>query len=221
MNRNSAVSLVLTLVSVGQCGLFGFQEDGLSKERNRRLTSALYQEAKAAGGKLYKVIQANPANLYGDLPALTRASDEILLVHIVRSGGQLSPSGTHPIRTYHAQVIQCLKGNVANNIVWFSTLAGMVQFDSTTAAAASIGNFMAPADGGRYLLFLRYSRGQEDQLTPARRLAGDGVQGAFELNDEVIEPSYRGDALVRPYWHMAVPTFLGQVQGLVKSQKQP
>ena len=54
-------------------------------------------------------------------------------------------------------------------------------------------------------MFLRYARGDEQQLMPALQLVGEGVQGAFEVRDEVVYPAYLGRAAAAAQAQAAPP----------------
>jgi len=168
--------------------------------------------------KDHAVRKPNPANLYSDLPTLAAASDTIVLAQISRNSCGMGPSGHDPVTTYEAQAIAVYKGSLQGRF-WFSVPTGATPVAPRVVSAVSYAGFTPPHNGGRYILFLRFSRGEEAQITRGLRLTGDAVQGAFELNDELLEPTLRGDALRKRYWHTPVSGFLSQIEALIKSQR--
>lgn len=194
--------------------------DAIDAYRRSIQESALHQQTIAAGGTLHRIRRTEPAKLAGDLQSLVKQSDEIVLVQIARNSCQVSPSGEEPITMYQAGVIRRWKGFGSDSIV-FSVPFGMVVFDRDTRADASIPGFQPPRNGHRYVLFLRFSYGDERQLAPALRLVGDSVQGAFEVSDETINPAFHLDSLDQKYMGVPVPQFLKEVQSAVDAQKQP
>jgi hypothetical protein len=181
------------------------------------LNSPLYQRARSAGGSLAEVHEANPARLYADLASLYKASDAVLLVHIDRSGSELSTSGSDVLTEYTATVVIDFYGGPAwgangGATVRFFIPTGMIAFDQNTRAAVSVHNFLPLADGKRYLVFLRSATGDAGRLDPGFRLTGDGVQGAFEVTDEKVAPNFHGDALWQKYKGASVATLVGDVR---------
>jgi hypothetical protein len=167
-----------------------------------------------AGGHLEEVRDAEPMELHANLVSLMKQSDEVLLVHIVRNSCQISPSGEQPITIYQAVVLRKWKGPVVQDVVYFAVPMGHLQFDKQTSAISSVHGFHPLVNGKRYVLFLRFARDQERQLTPARRLTGSAVQGAFRLEDEKVMPAYELDKVARKYSRMSVAQFLEEVQTL-------
>jgi hypothetical protein len=195
-------------------GLCGQEADTAREERFRVESSPLHQRAVAASGQLYTVGNANPSNLYGSLQALMNASDLVILGHINGNSSELCPSGTAPMTVYEVGIIQTYKGVEPEPTVHVSLPTGMVVFADGSRASASVKGFLPLENGERYVLFLRSARGAERQITPGLRLAGDGVQGAFLLDDETVRPNFREDAFWRAYFSMPVPAFLSQVASL-------
>jgi hypothetical protein len=194
------------------------QEDAEREERLRIESSVLHQRAIAAGGKLHTVNDANPSNLYASLTALANASDLVILAHVGENSCGLSPSGTAPVTIYEVGVFHIYKGH-ADPTIHVSLPTGAVSFADGTHTSSSVASFFPLVDGGRYVLFLRSARGEERRVTPGYRLAGDGVQGAFLLDDETVMPNFRGDAFWRTYFKMSVPDFLSQVTSLTEKRE--
>ncbi len=188
------------------------------QERQDRLqASPLHQRARAAGGNLQTTRKALPANLYGDLASLMKASDEVLFVQIIRNGCTLSPSGEDPITMYTAFILRKWKGHSLDTIT-FSVPTGSVAFDRNTFASTAAPGFKTLLNGGRYVLFLRFARGEETKLTPALRLTGDALQGAFEVENGRVQPVFFPDLLYKKYRNAAVLGFLDEIKSLAVAQ---
>lgn len=181
--------------------------------------SPLHQRAIDSGGTLHQICAVTPANLLNDLASMMRDSDDVVLVSIFRNSCQVSPSGEDPVTFYDAVVLDQWKGTTGD-LATLSVPMGMVAFDRDTRAATSIPGFRPLQNGGRYVLFLRFARGDEKQLTPALRLVGDGVQGAFELSDEKVYPAYRLDSVAPKYEGFFLSQFLDEVQSLTTANGQ-
>jgi hypothetical protein len=182
----------------------------------------LHAKAKAAGGYLKKVRRATPGQFYADLASLIKASDDVLLVQIRDNHCDLSPSGDDPITQYSADIIRRWKGFEREQVT-FSVPMGLIIFDEQrkTRASTSIEGFQPFLNGHRYLVFLRFSNAGERQLTPARRLTGDAIQGGFELVNELVHPMYRLDPIFKKYENASVPAFLGEITTVAASQGAP
>ncbi|MGO9270285.1 MAG: hypothetical protein ACLQOO_08550 [Terriglobia bacterium] len=192
-----------------------------AKEHLRAMqTSPLRQRAIAAGGELRDVHKANPANLAGDLPSLMQKSDEVLIVHILGNSCQVSPSGEDPITVYEGEVLRKYKGYTVGDRIAFSVPVGGVEFDPKTRASTAVEGFRPMLNGERYLLFLHFARGDERKLAAGLRLTGDGVQGAFKLEEEKVYAAYHEDSLWRKYRGVGVPQFLNDVESLAAAQRQ-
>ncbi len=164
-----------------------------------------------------EVHEANPAKLYPDLASLYKASEAVLLVHVNRNGCKLSPSGNDVITEYNATVILDFYGGPAwgengGATARFTIPSGMVAFDQDARAAVSVRNFSPLMNGKRYLVFLRSAAGDDGRFDPGFRLTGDGVQGAFEVTDEIVAPNFHGDALWQKYRGASVATLVGDVR---------
>jgi hypothetical protein len=181
--------------------------------------SSLRQRAVEAGGRLYEVRDATPQKLFGTVASLMEASDEVLLVHVDRNASQLSPQGDHPITFYVGTVLRKWKGS-SSGAVTFAVPAGTIVFDPSTRAAASIRGFRTIENGLRYLVFLKFSNTEERGLTPALRLTGDAVQGAYALEGEKISPVYHLDPIGQKYRGSSARTLLDQLDLLSDSQKK-
>jgi hypothetical protein len=189
------------------------------QEQERIQNSPLHQAAVGAGGILKLAKKPNPANLYPDLASLMKASDEVLIVHMVSNAGTLAPSGSDAITVHQALIIQSIKLGIPNQTIWISVPVGTVIFDHNTRATASYQGFMPPSDGDRHVVFVRHPRGQEQTVLPGLRLTGDGVQGAFLLTDQdQVEPAFREDGLWRTYWHVSTESFLNTLTALAAAQ---
>ncbi len=150
--------------------------------------SPLHQRVKAAGGKYAGVRLIPSASLHPDLAALMKVSEDVVLIHVVRNSCQLSTSGEDIVTMYDAQVIKTYKGSSSpGTTIWFSIPVGGFHFGEAGRATVSSPGFNMLENGGRYLVFLRFARGNEEKVTAARRLSGgDGLQGAFELDHELV-----------------------------------
>jgi len=191
-------------------------------EHERMRASELYMRAQAAGGNVSTLRKVDPAKLYPSLSQLVKASEQVLLVHINRNWGQLSPSGTDPTTMYEATLIQSLKGPPPDRTVLFSVPAGTVAFGPHSHATVNVQGFLPAQNGKRYLLCLRFAQGAEKQITPGLRLTGgDGVQGAFVLEDEQARANFGDDPIAPQYYHRPVSAFLNEVQGLAGGRPEP
>ncbi len=146
-----------------------------------------------------------------------KASDEVLLVHITDNVCQLSPSGEDPITMYKGIVLRKWKGHTFDSVT-FSIPMGLVSFADNSRAFTSIPSFRALQNGGRYVVFLRFSQGEERRLMPALKLTGDAIQGAFALENERVSPVFWADSLSKIYRNAAVPKFVDEVKSLAQTQ---
>jgi hypothetical protein len=205
MIAKNVVAAAIFAIGIGAGWRSASGQNVFQQEQDRIQNSALHQAAVAAGGILKLAKKPNPANLYPDLASLMKASDEVLIVHIVSNAGTLAPSGSDAITVHQALIIQSIKLGIPNQTIWISVPVGTVIFDHSTRATASYQGFMPPADGDRHVVFLRHPRGQE--------------QGAFLLNDQdQVEPAFREDALWRTYWHVSTESFLNTLAALAAAQ---
>jgi hypothetical protein len=163
------------------------------------------------------VRHANSAKLLKDLASLVAESDDIVIVHINRATAKPSPSRDGPITVYEATEIRGIKGGLPR--IRFIVPVGTALSDNLAPVSVAYEGFTPLAEGKRYVVFLQMSRTTEPDRVMHFRLTGDAIQGAFELNDELIEPAFRADALWRLYWHMSVLEFLDKVEALVISQR--
>ena len=195
-------------------------QDALAQMEQRIENSAVHQRAKAASGGLLKERHhANAAVLYADLAALMKASDAVLLVHIVRNMCGVSPSGQDVITWYHASVLHHWKDNRIGSDVHFTVPGGMIGFADGTRVLSTMDDYHPLLNGHRYVVFLRVSQGQERQVTPGYRLTGDAVQGAFELDNESVHPMYRTDTLRGKYDNVSVPALLNEILAVANVQR--
>jgi len=209
MIANRVVAAAVVAIGMGAGWRSASGQNVFQQEQDRIQNSALHQAAVAAGGILKLAKKPNPANLYPDLASLMKASDEVLVVHMVSNAGTLAPSGSGAITVHQALVIQSIKLGIPNQTIWISVPVGTVIFDHNTRATASYQGFMPPSDGDRHVVFVRHPRGQEQ----------NGVQGAFLLNDQdQVEPAFREDALWRTYWHVSTENFLNTLTALAAAQ---
>jgi hypothetical protein len=201
----------------------GAQRLTFPEYRKKLEESPLHRRAIAAGGNLHEVREVAPEKLYPDLASLAKASDGVFLVHIIRNSCTVSPSGNDVITLYKALVLHDWKGmhlgrgipHSYGTTLDFSVPGGLVGFDDKTRASLSIRGFKPLQDGGRYVVFLRFARGEERQVTPALRLAGESVQGAFGLENEEVHPVLALGAPATKYLKSRVPEFLTEVRSAV------
>lgn len=212
--RLPAICIAWAFASAGSALAQESPDSMIREYRDRLQASALKQAALDAGGDLKKTRVVSAAKLLPSLKALFDASDRVVIAQIVRSDCQLAPSGVDAITMYGALVLRNMKGSRLGQVLDFSVPVGMVAFDRTTRASVSVPGFRPMRNGGRYVLFLRWSEQEEKQTTPALRLAGEGVQGAFELDDETVMPAFTGDVLHHKYHSVSASAFLAELQSL-------
>jgi hypothetical protein len=183
----------------------------LEAARQGQLDTALHQRVSAAGGKLVETQDAKTSNLSKDLPSLISRSDEVVLAHVLTSYGGVSLSGDRVQSHYDVQVLRTWKGpHAAGDVIRFFVPAGGLPFSDGSQAERRVHGFASLRNGGRYVLFLRSTAG-DGQSAPGLWLAGDGVQGAFLLSEERVQPAYRQGPLWRTYNQQAVPEFLTEL----------
>jgi len=184
-----------------------------------------------------------------NLFTLMQQSDEIILASTF--GDQtsaLAPSGQDVVAYFDVKVLRTWKGtHKVGDLVTFAMPWGAVNCglpvkngQANSAAVTMTGglDWETVRYAGPYVLFLRQSRGEETELTPALRLTGgDGMQGLFVVHSaydqdctcvmpgsltkcnasldsskEVVSVRYRLDPLKEKYEGMPVPQFLQEVQ---------
>jgi len=189
--------------------------------RQRLLQTTLHQRVVAAGGKLDEVRDAQVDDLAGDLPSLMTRSNEILLVHLLTTYGGVSPSGNSVLTHYEAQILQSWKGaHRAGDVVTVWVPAGGLVFPDGTQASRRVRGLSGLRSGGRYVLFLRSSsKSNNSQNIPGFWLVGDGVQGAFLLDEEKVRAAYTQGALWEAYNQSDVSGFLDKLGGLSAGQR--
>jgi hypothetical protein len=187
-------------------------------QENVRSTPAATHATSANSNSIRK---ADPTNIYGDLAGIIKASQQVVIAHINGDECHLSSSGTDSITVYGATIVQRLKGVQTPQVISFTVPTGIVTLKSGARVMTSYEGFTPPAPGKRYLLCLRYAQGNETQLTPGLRLVGDGVQGAFELDDELVVSGYGLDQISKRYLHRPVSSFINEIIGLCGGRPQP
>lgn len=224
MKRQNFATALWALSFIAGAGLGG-QQTTAQENHHKAQESSLHQRAIRAGGNLHEAQEVAASKLYPDLASLAKASDGIFLVHIIRNSCTGSPSGNDVITLYKALVLQDWKGgNLGQGIphsggttLDFSVPGGVIGFDDHTRASVSTHGFRPLQDGGRYVVFLRFARGDERQQTPALRLTGEGVQGAFALENEKVRPAYGLDALGKRYRGAGARDFIAEVRGILRA----
>jgi hypothetical protein len=231
MKRLSAMLIeVIVLVAIAGFAA-GAQKPGTAQRvsaqgviaaaQQSELNSVLHQRAVAAGGKLEEVRDADAAKFAADLPSLVSRSKEILLVHDVTNCGGLSAAGDKVLAHIDVEVLKSWKGpHKAGDLVTFWVPAGGLVFRDRTQAGRRVKSFSGFRDGGRYVLFLYSTISSENgQSSPSLWLVGDGVQGAFLVDEEKVYPVYEQGAVWKTYNQQAVPEFLAELDGLTAGQR--
>jgi hypothetical protein len=185
-----------------------------AEAKQNLLDSPLYQRAAAAGGKLIETRDADPSDLSEDLPSIFARSDEVLIVHLFTRYSGLSDSGDSVLAHYDVQVLRSWKGQHAvGEIVTMWVPVGGLLLPNGVQAVTSVSGFSGLQLGGRYLLFL-HSSSSNAQTKPQLWLVGDGVQGAFMLQEEIVRPAYERGALWKAYNRRTVPALLEELDSL-------
>ena len=189
----------------------GTRSAAVIASRQSRLDSPLHQAALSAGGKLVQERNANFSALSQNLPSLMERSEEVVLAHVLTSSGGISTAGDSVQSHYDVQILRSWKGQrLAGDVVTVYVPAGGLPFADRTSVETRVRGFSALVNGGRYVLFLQaFSAG--DPGTASFQLVGDGVQGAFRLSEEKVQPLYQQGPLWRAYSHQTVSAFLAQL----------
>jgi hypothetical protein len=94
-----------------------------------------------------------------------KASDEVVLVHILQNRCHVSPDGATAITSYRALVLRQWKGHGSESTIWFSVPSGAIRFADGAVASTTGQEFRPLANGMRYVVFLRSSNQAERGLT--------------------------------------------------------
>jgi hypothetical protein len=221
--------------------------------------SSLCQRVRSDGHAYIHRREVNPGMLEADLFTLMQNSDEVILAsNFTDQVDVLAPSGEDAVEYYDTMVLRAFKGShKVGDLVTFTLPRGGV-YCGLKSIQGGVGNSGAVtltgssewgkrAFIGPYILFLRQSRGEETELTPALRLAaGDGLQGMFalrrhydrsgytdclsglpaatakctaalEASQETVRIPYELDPLKTKYETMTVSSFLNEVQSVADS----
>ena len=215
--------------------------------------SPICQEVRAAGHSLDDVPAVDPSTLEAYLSSLMQKSDEVVLGGAFTDSTKvLSPSGKDVVQYFDVRVLRSWKGShKVGDLLTFGVPWGGVSC-RLEKGGASFGFFtltggkdwLGLASGGPWILFLRYSQGDEAQTISGLRLAGgDGLQGFFKVDrpkpgddcyadlpgrgqrcsmaldssQEPISVRYRLDPLKKKYDGMPVSSFLKEVQSVADS----
>jgi hypothetical protein len=216
--------------------------------------SPLCQQVRAAGHAEDDVRHVDPSTLETDLSLLMQKSDEVVLGGAFTSSLKaLSPSGRSVVQYFDVRVLRSWKGSLnVGDLLTFGVPWGGVSCRLEPRKGSSLGFFtltggsdwLGIASGGPWILFLRYSQGNEAQTISGLRLTGgDGLQGFFQVDrpkpgddcyavlpgtglkcstaldssQEPISVRYRLDPLKEKYDKMPVSAFLKEVQSVANS----
>jgi hypothetical protein len=179
--------------------------------RQSQMNTVLHEKTVAAGGQLRETRDAKLADLSQDLPALINRSDEIVLAHVLTSYGGVAASGDRAQSHYDVQILQSWKGSHASgDVITLFVPAGGLRFADGTLAQRNVRELEPLRNGGRYVLFLR-STTTDGQSAPSLWLTGDGVQGAFLLAEEKVQPVYKKGPLFQTYNRQGVSAFIAEL----------
>ena len=247
--------LVTLCVGFGIAQLAGTEKHvkDIRAEQPQKLIAAtpLCQEVRAAGHQMDHLIAVAPSTLEPDLPSLMRKSDEVVLAGaFTESIEALSPSGKDVVQYFDVRVLRSWKGShKVGDVLTFGVPWGGVHCGSESPKERGSSlvfftltggpDWLGIASGGPFILFLRYSQGEEAATISGLRLAGgNGLQGVFEVDrpkpgddcyavlpgsgqrcstaldssPEPISVRYRLDPLKKKYDKMPVSVFLKEVQ---------
>jgi hypothetical protein len=168
------------------------------KEQNRvsQIQSQLHNRAVAIGGTLKesREIQINqPLNIN----EMTTHSELIALVHVIKVSAIIDASGENIYTRYDAVILSALKGSTTkNNVLHIIIPGGAFLFQDGVHAKQSIKGLHNMKDGGRYLWLLSEAPPNvESTCEKPYALAGEEMDGAFEVSNGNIMPVYDYSAL--------------------------
>jgi len=155
--------------------------------------SPLCQQVRVAGHSEDHAPDVDPSTLESDISSLMEKSDEVVLGGaFTDSIHSFSPSGTDAVVYSDVRVLRSWKGShKVGDLLTFGVPWGGVSCKLPGKRSPGIGFFTLTGGsdwqgidhGGPYILFLRYSRGNEGQTISGLRLTGgDGLQGLFEVD---------------------------------------
>jgi hypothetical protein len=219
-----AAWLVVATVSGAQVGQSASRKQGglvgqpaIAPAIQHPLESSLHQRAMDAGGTWKDSRELDPRGLASDLAALAAKSEEIVLGHVVRARGLLDPTGESVVTEYDVLVLRSWKGRYkGGSIMKVAVPAGSYRFRDAVRAQSLVKGFSGLVDGGRYVFFLVTAGGQLVPDDSALALAGEGIQGAFLLQDEKVSSVYQQDA---GYYKRDVPGYFTELDVLSGLQR--
>lgn len=224
MKQTSIRMLAVVLVVAGfstvhslQGGQNGGKPRPALQEPVKRPLGKLYDLARKNGGKLVVIFKANKGNGSGDLVALAKQSEAVVIGRVLAQRAHLTPDGTFITTSLHVVIQEVLKGDLTTRRTISVRLPGGAhRFPDGTSVQLHCMNYRETRNDGTYAFFLRTSTDGQYDVT------GE-IEGQFELDfqSRQVWPSERDEKapLEKKYSGRIIADFLSILHGAVGSKK--
>lgn len=216
--------LVVVLVLAGFStvhSLQGGQNGGKPRpallEPIKRPLGNLHDLATQSGGKFVAIFKPNRGRASGDLVALAKQSEAVVIGRVLAQRAHLTPDGTFITTSLQVVIQEVLKGNLTTRRTISVRLPGGAhRFPDGTSAQLHCMNYRETRNDGTYVFFLRTSTDGQYDVT------GE-IEGQFELDfqSRQVWPSERGEKapLEKKYSGRIIADFLSILHGAVGRKK--